>query len=262
MCISPLLTANNQALVSAKQKGAGKTASSIQTSPPTRYASLGGSPAGTERASSGARGARPDHSISGPSRCSARSLQLLSAILRLRNLSLSDIHAPSRERENAARQLEKMLRAHDCNTNLFHDNPDLNEVLKQPAEALEEADRARSARNAAPPPMPPAVPLQPPPGAPANAEQLFHTICGLLQRYVYFRLPEYPIAAAIWIMYTHVFEKLPITRQLRLTFSEDRSGLRTSFLSKCVLPGHQHGVDANPQGSHQTADPRSAGPWR
>jgi len=95
---------------------------------------------------------------------------------KLHNL-FSDIHAPSRERENAARRLEKMLRAHGCNTDPSHNNPDLNEVLKQATEALEEADRARSARNAAPPPMPPAVPQQPPPGAPSDAEQLFHTIC-------------------------------------------------------------------------------------
>ena len=76
---------------------------------------------------------------------------------KLHNL-FSDIHAPSRECENAARRLEKMLRAHGCNTDLSHDNPNLNEMLKQATEALEEADRARSARNATPPPMPPAVP--------------------------------------------------------------------------------------------------------
>jgi hypothetical protein len=40
-----------------------------------------------------------------------------------------------------------MLRAHGCNTDLFHDNPNLNEMLKQATEALEEADRARSARR-------------------------------------------------------------------------------------------------------------------
>src|SRR5215831_2440893 len=59
---------------------------------------------------------------------------------KLHNL-FSDTHAPSRERENAARRLEKMLRAHGCNTDLFHDNPNLNEMLKQATEALEEADR-------------------------------------------------------------------------------------------------------------------------
>src|SRR5215475_11376128 len=84
---------------------------------------------------------------------------------KLHNL-FSDIHAPSRERENAARRLEKMLRAHGCNTAPPHNNPDLNEVLKQATEALEEVDRARSARNE-----------PPPPGAPSDAEQLFHTIC-------------------------------------------------------------------------------------
>jgi len=140
----------------------------------------------------------------------------LRKLAKLHNV-FADPHAPPQQRKAFQLKIEQLLREHGCDPNVDANNADLRDLLRQAREALEHEDRERSARNASPPPSPPATAPPPPPGgAPQNGEAIFHYLCEIFERFMYFRVSEYRAAIAAWIMHAHIYRWFKVTPRLHV----------------------------------------------
>jgi hypothetical protein len=153
----------------------------------------------------------------------------LRKLAKLHNI-FADPHAPPQQRKVFRLKIEQMLREHGCDPNVDANNADLRDLLRQAREALEREDRERAARNAGPPPSPPATAPPPPPDdAPQNGEAIFNYIVEILERFAYFRVPEYRYAIAAWAMHAHVHRRFKVTPRLHLKSVVFGEGKTTIF---------------------------------
>jgi hypothetical protein len=154
----------------------------------------------------------------------------LRQLVKLYNVAL-DPHTAEKQREAFERKIRQMLREHGCDASaLDAGNADLPGLLEEAREILEREDRERKARRTGPPPSPPvAAPPPPPDDAPQGGEAIFAYIVEILERFMYFRIPEQRYAIAAWIVHTHVFYRFKVTPRLHVKSAVLGEGKSTLF---------------------------------